>query len=440
MFALLPLLLSFPLQSASEPSAKLPEGIVAQWDGGSISALRLERFLGHTFHRKPVGQEALRHLLQIQLVEREASARGLAIPESAVSERIHLAEQQSESAGIDLYAAIAQRGMSREHFQKLIRDSLLHEELVRQDLSLTTTPTVEQQKEWTESKVGELIAASLKSPPGWALSEGNWEISLEELGASIHSALSSNRIQEYLEQLIIQDKLEAWAKETGTILTPEILQAEIEWRRNRVSQNPAFGGMTYEKLLSSQGSSLEAVKHGAELRAVGFLRLLARERWNDAWFDSLSPEVRAAHNAKFGESRQVSWLFLHAKNEKSDPLDLDFNDARNELLAYRKEMEGPHNFGKLASKLSEHEPTRTRDGMLGWLHRNEPGVIDEAVCKVAFDSDINNISDPFRTKEGMAILLVHQIRPRPDEVVFRELVRRSKHEELRESLLSDVTY
>lgn len=439
MLAFLPLLLPL-LQGAEEPQASLPEGVVAQWDGGSIPLARLERFLGTTFHRKPVGQEALRHLLQIQLVEREANARGLQIQDAEVLARVQLAEEQSKSAGIDLYAAIADRGMSVEQFQMLIRDSLLHEELVRQDLALTTPPTVEQQKEWTEAQVGELIASSMKSPPGWALSKGNWKISLDELGASIHSALSQTRIREYLEQIIVQDKLEDWAKESRAVLTPEVLQEEIEWRRKRVEENPAFGGMTYEKLLSSQGSSLEAVIHGAELRSVGFLRLLSRERWNDDWFASLEPKELVAQEAKFGEAREVSWLFLHAKKEKTDPLDLDFNDAHKELLAYREEMRLPENFGSLANKLSEHEPTRTRNGMLGWLHRAEPGVIDKAVCEIAFNIPINTISDPFRTKEGMAILLVHHIRPRPDEVTFRALVRRSKHQELRKTLVENVTY
>ncbi|RMH04040.1 MAG: hypothetical protein D6702_04215 [Planctomycetota bacterium] len=427
---------------AAEPTAAepLPPGIVARWNDGEITAEDFERFLGRSFHRKPLGQEALRHLLQIQLVEREAAAAGLRIDDAEVADRLSEIRRQAEAEGFDLDSALRSRGLDPEEFRRLLRDSLLHEELVRRDLGLgpDQTPTPEQQEKWTNDRIEELLAASAAAPVGYALDEPPFRITLLELGAAIRAALPPSRQREYLEQLVLQRHLAAWARKEGVVLRDEILEQEIEWRRRHVAESPAYGGMSYDQILASQGSSLAGVRGSDELRTAGYLRLLARRRWPDSWFESLSPEERRTLEGQAGEARLVRWILLRAKEEKTDPLDLDFAEARQELADLAAEATDEAAFARLAGEVSEDDASRRRGGLLGWVHRLDPAGADPAVVEAAFALEPGRVSEPIRVAGGMALVWLSEIRPRPEEAEFREEVRRSRHQQLRREILDSI--
>ncbi len=436
--ALLLQVLAGPGQDAA-PAAPFPPGVVARWDGGQLEEGPYDRFLGRSFHRKPLGQEALQHLLQIQLVEREAERLGLAVAESAVEARLDEVRRQAEEGGFDLDGALASRGLDAARFRKLLRDSLLHEELVRRELGMgpEETPTPEQQEAWSQERLAELMALSARSPEGYALDAPPYRVTLQELGAAIRVALPPGRQREYVEQLVLQRHLADWAARGKVVLGEEVLARELDWRRVHVAGNPAFGGMSYEQILSSQGSSVESVKSSDELRTAGYLWLLAAERYPDAWFDALPAEERTALEGQVGEARSVRWLLLRAKDQKVDPLDLDFDDARAELEAYRAEIATEEDFARLAGELSEHEVSRPRGGMLGWVHRYEPSV-DLTVCQAAFALEPGQVSEPVMVADGMALVFLCAVRPRPEEAAFRDLVRRSRHSELRQEILEGL--
>jgi len=296
-------------------------------------------------------------------------------------------------------------------------------------------PTPEQLSAWSKNRVEELMSASLAPPEGYAIDAPPYRVSLPELGAVIRAALPALRLKEYLTQIVLEEQLLQWARENKVILSEAILELEIAWRRKRVAENPAFAGMTYEKLLSSQGSSIETVRHGRELRAAGYLRMFSEMEFDDEWFSTRSQEELTQFDLQYGEAREISWLMLHAVEEKVDPLDLDFADAKHELDSYLLEINSADDFARLASELSEHEPSRPNDGRLGWVHRAEPGVIDNNILLAAFSLAPGEISAPIRFGEGMAIVICHQIRPRPGQSEFRTQVRRGMHNELRPLVL-----
>ncbi|MCH2112108.1 MAG: peptidylprolyl isomerase [Planctomycetes bacterium] len=425
------------LSAFQDPATnEFPTHLVARWKGGEITSERFDRFLGRNFRGKPLGQEALRHILQIQLVETESVARGLTVPKEAVDERIETARAQASLAGFDLDDLMAQRGLSSTEFRNLLRNSLLHEVLVEADLNLQgKAPTVEQLTEWTESKIESLMAASLSAPQGFALDSPPYRIDLAQLGEAIRRAIGPQRQLEYCEQLTVEEISQQWGRDSNRVLTEDVLQAEIAWRRKRVQENPAFAGMSYEKLLESQGSSLASVRKGRELRAAGWLRLFSEVVYDQEWFEQRSEADQKSDESLFGETRNLSWLFLHAKESKEDPLDLTFSEAHAELMEYRKEMNGPEGFAGLAEQLSEHEASRKAGGQLGWCHRAEPGVIDPQVLLTGFQLSAQQISNPVRLKNGMALIYCSAIRPRPGQAEFRNALRRSRHQELREMLL-----
>ncbi len=427
-------------EPASAPAGPpFPPGVVARWKGGELGEARYDRFLGRSFHRKPLGQEALQHLLQIQLVEGEAERLGIGVAEGLVDQRVQEAYDQADEAGMDLTAALKARGLSPESFRALMRDALLHEELVRRELGLgpAQTPSPEQQEAWSQARLQELMGRAVAAPEGYAIDSPPYQVTLQQLGEAIRAALPPGRQREYIEQLVLQIHLADWATRNRVVLGEEVLHAEIEWRRRHVAENPAFGGMSYEQLLQSQGSSVESVKTSEELRTAGYLRLLAADRYPDAWFDALSAEDRVALEGQNGETRKVRWLLLRAVETKTDPLDLDFEEAAAELEAFRQEVGSEADFERLAGELSEHEVSRLQGGMLGWVHQYESSV-DLAVCQAAFGMEAGECSPPVRVGEGVALVYLSEIRPRPEEATFRALVRRSRHQELRKEILTQI--
>lgn len=453
---LLPILAAVaPLLPAQEAQAPLPPEVIARWDGGELSAESFDRFLGAYAHYQGIGQEALSHILQVRLVEVEAERAGLSVTPVAVEARIQEARAQLEDAGLELESLLRNRQMTFGEFEKLIGDSLLHEKLVRAEKKLgpdaEVTPTMLQ--EWSEARLASLLEQSKVAPPGMALDVPPYHVTEQELGEVLRRTMSELELRDHVEQMILQYEMPKWAASARMALTDDILQREIEWRRQRVKDNPAYGGLTYEEILQSRQSSIESVLQSDELRTVGYLRLMSEQVYDDSWFASLPADARAELDNQYGGSRLVAWIFLNATEKPQSELDLDFPGAERELLALREQINSIEDFHRLASLYSEDEPTRRRQGILGWIHRQEKGVEPE-ICQAAFDAAGVGVQGPVRVdsapigtnlppgiaknRSGMALVLVQDIREAPTESQFRDLVRRGMHEELRQRYLDSL--
>jgi hypothetical protein len=422
--------------------------VVATWNGGSISTAQFDAFLGKHAHLHDDGQSALAHILQLQLVEFEAAAAGLTVSPSAVDKIIAEARQQIEDAGQDLETILATRQVSMQEFRKLMGDSLLHQKLVRKALNLPADAPVsaEMQTSWSQERIASLLEQASAAPAGMALDVAPYHISLTELGATLRRTMGDSDLQDRVNQLVLGLVLPAWANSQKLVLNDVTLYQEIEWRRKRVKENPAYSGVSYEDLLKSRGSSVEAVLKSQELQVAGYMRLLAEQRYPDSWFDALSEEERAKLDNTYGESRMLSWILLRALEEKGDELDLDFEEASAELKLLSERMRSSKDFHDLARDYSEDEVTRRREGRLGRIHASEDGV-PQALCDAAFAVDKPGIYGPVKVVDqplfappisGMALILVEDFDPAPSEQEFRELVRRGQHRELRKTFLAEI--
>jgi hypothetical protein len=188
------------------------------------------------------------------------------------------------------------------------------------------------------------------------------------------------------------------------------------------------------------------VRESDELRVAGYLRLLSERVMPDSFFDDLSEELTQRYDNEHGETRNVGWILLRAADEKESPLDLDFDEAKEELLALRDRIKTAEDFSDLAYDYSEDDRTRRRGGMLGWIHHYEKGVT-AALATAAFSKEGTGIygpikivdDNPLQPLSGMALILVKDIRPRPSKDAFQDAVRRGTHRDLRQSFLSSIT-
>ena len=426
---------------AQDPTPPLPAGLVAQWEGGQLSEKNFQEFLGRTFKNKQLGNDALRHLLQIQLVELEADRRSLTVPPELLEERITEARDAAEAEGYDLEKLVESRGLSMQRFRKLLGDSVLHEMMARQDLGLKRGQAVsaEQLQQWTDERLASLMERARIAPEGYAIHASPYIVTTPELGKVISDILGPLRKREYLEQLVLESYMPQWAKQEGIILSDDVLEAEIDWRRRRVAENPAYGGATYEGLLQTQGATLESVRQGSELRLAGLLRLYSRTVYDEEWFAALDEEARTRLENEYGAKRRVSWMMIRAVEEKRTEIDLDYAGAAKELDIYAARAQNPTQFAQLAERYSEHEESRKRAGELGWISRSgSGGAVDPALSENAFRAPVGVPFGPFRVSGGMALVWVHEERQPVSEEAFRDEVRRGRHVELRQRVLEKI--
>lgn len=427
--------------SIQEPAPQLPDGLVAKWENGQLTDKNFAEFLGRTFKNKELGNDALRHLLQIQLVELEADRRSLTVPPELLEERVEEARNAADAEGYELEKLVVSRGLTMKRFRKLLGDSVLHEMMARQDLGLKRGEAIDstQLQQWTDERLNDLMERAAIAPEAFAIHASPYIVTTLELGKVIADILSPQRKQEYLEQLVLEAYMPTWAKANQVILTDDILEAEIEWRRRRVTENPAYGGATYEGLLQTQGATLESVRQGTELRLVGLLRLYSREVYGDAWFDALDEDARARLEGEYGTKRKVSWMMIRAVEEKRTEIDLDFAGAAKELDNHAARAQNATQFAQIAERYSEDETSRKRAGELGWISRESTaGVVDPALAANAFRAPIGSAYGPFRVSGGMALCWVHEERDPISEEAFRDEVRRGRHIELRKRVLESI--
>ena len=422
--------------------------VLATFDGGQIEADRFDRHLGADARHQQSGAEALVHILRLQIVSIEAANLGLVAADEKIDERIAIATEQIEAAGMSLEKLLVSRELEMQEFRELIGDSILHEQLVRHDLNLSIFAEVspQQLEEWSNNKLNELLELSKEAPPGMALDAPPFRVSEQELGRVMRRTMSIEELQDRLEQMVLTVALPKWAADNKAILSDDILNDEIEWRRKRVNENPAYGGATYDGLLEAKGMTVESVRQSDELRVAGYLRLLSEQVMPDSFFGDLSEELTLRYDNEHGETRNVGWILLRAADEKESPLDLDFDEAKEELLALRDRIKTTEDFADLAYDYSEDDRTRRRGGMLGWIHHYEKGVTT-ALAKAAFSIEGTGVygpikivdENPFQPLSGMALILVKDILPRPSEEEFQDAIRRGTHRDLRQSFLQGIT-
>jgi len=432
---------------AGLPQQDVAPKVLATFDGGQIEADRFDRHLGADARHQQSGAEALVHILRLQIVSIEAANLDLVAADEKIDERIAIAVEQIEAKGMSLEKLLASRELGMREFRELIGDSILHEQLVRHDLNLSIFAEVspQQLEEWSNNKLNELLELSKEAPPGMALDAPPFRVSEQELGRVMRRTMSIEELQDRLEQMVLTVALPKWAADNKAILSDDILNDEIEWRRKRVNENPAYGGASYEGLLEAKGMTIESVRQSDELRVAGYLRLLSERVMPDSFFDDLSEELTQRYDNEHGETRNVGWILLRAADEKESPLDLDFDEAKEELLALRDRIKTTKDFSDLAYDYSEDERTRRRGGMLGWIHHYEKGVT-ATLATAAFSKEGTGIygpikivdNNPLQPLSGMALILVKDIRPRPSKDAFQDAVRRGTHRDLRQSFLSSI--
>lgn len=115
-----------------------------------------------------------------------------------------------------------------------------------------------------------------------------------------------------------------------------------------------------------------------------------------AWFESHKETLRIPERVR------MSHLFLSG-HDRTKP---DRTAEVTEL--HRKLVTGVMTFAQLAATASEDERSRKHGGELGWISRER---VPEDFAQRVFSLPVAKLSEPFRTRLGWHIAIVHEKRP-----------------------------
>lgn len=399
--ALLPFLFlfGFPLQDAKS----LPSNLCARYEHGEISWDTLYEFLLQKYGKKEEGQSALQHHLQLLLVEQEAKRRGVHVAESSIASRISELEKsiQASAPSSSLQEELRSKQMSLEQFSDLLRISIAHEEMARQDLGLSAGEpiTPAQLNLWLTERMS-------KSKPDESL------ISKQTLGKTIQTFLGRKTVKNIITEMVGMELVRKKAKEFKIELSAEDIDKEIGRRRARLASNEQLKGVSYEEVLKAQGTSVEELKQDSRFLATLLLAKIAEHLYSRETLETVYKKDAARYDGLFGESRKISWLLLRAAKFPNQFVKRSFEDAEKEMQSIRERIKAPEDFARIAKLHSEDDRNRAAGGEVGFIHRLEPDF-DPTLLEAVFQAQPKAILGPFKTAQGLFLVLLEDIKPAP---------------------------
>jgi hypothetical protein len=221
----------------------------------------------------------------------------------------------------------------------------------------------------------------------------------------LDGATKQARRKEAVDRRIEQKLLDQWAPSSASLPNGQAKRSEDAFQQFLKQFEPPEG---WKPRLEMQGVSevqvreriTDEVRQGDAIEA--WLQTQRTQRPEQAesaarkWFDQHGDQFRVPERAK------VSHIFLTGHNQAK----LDRSGEISEIN--RMLTSGEATLESLAAKFSEDERSNKAGGSLGWVGRDRlPADLAEQI----FKQPVGKPSQPFRTKLGWHIALVHERRP-----------------------------
>ncbi len=440
--AILALAVALPAQTPDTPAHR--DDIVARFvvagrsQGVSGADLALE--LAGRFGNGEDGEHARNHIIDRCLVETAAAEAGLSPSTAMIDKRIEHHAATMRANGSDLSAFLRERHMSRAEFGTEVGLSIAHEQLVRRSLDLPPNRTVAPKllELWLKEArhKTDVVTDPARLRPGVVAQVGPRTLTLLDLGAALAKTATSKRREKFIRQIIAQRLLEAEAERYGIEVTVADGRAEVARREREIEADPRFAGVSYARLLESQGTDKESIASSPV-----FLAQIRQERISHHRFDRNSlerelQEQRAAIEARLGQQRHIHIILVRANdgNLPGEFVDRDFAAAAAEIAETKRRIADGMSFADAARVYSDDPYTKVRGGEVGMRVRAAEGLPRE-VLDAAFTLPLLQVSDPVKTSAGYYLAQVSRIGAQPtDDELLRRLRREHSDQHLHDLL------
>lgn len=421
--------LSAPVLAQEAAPAELGPGIAARGEGVVLTFAEFDALAQHRHTMTETGRASLQHLLRARVLERLAEESQLVVGPDRVEARRAQVERDVKASGqagsLDDY--LRANHVSPAVFREFLRLGMIHEELARRALGIPEGQPVngEQQEMWLDQII-EQRGTDLPLPP-WDGPRavvgrcGDVEVRLDEFLPHLRTQISREDVQADCYQLMMLKQLAGRLPDLSAEARERGIEAELVRRRAVFAADPKHHGVPFDQVMTAKGLPPERLRQDPAV-VIGSLAQL--------WLDHTHGEqgMRDAYKAerdwfdgRFGESIEVSVIFLRASVMRNDLNPRTFEDAELELARLAEEITTKAEFEALARTRSEDGSSREGGGALGWLTRSAGGA-PEALVGTAFANPGSGLNGPLRIGPGVVLAWIGDQRPAPEWSVMREHV------------------
>ncbi|MFO0980756.1 MAG: peptidylprolyl isomerase [Planctomycetota bacterium] len=417
---------------------KLPPGVAAMVDAAPVPIEEFQDHLVDRYLSEPIGKQAFEQVIDECVVDIEALRRAISVSAEQIERKVAELDGQVRAAqSHSLEQELADKGIDPDDFRALLKKSMAHEIMARQDFGLGASEMVppEKLKLWlTEHKSHVAVVREGLPPRVLAMVEGK-PITTTEVGRALSKVIDAGELRKALTELIGIRLIERRVAERKLELTAADLDREIESRDRLLKHNSSVEGVSYATLLHAQGRSVEELQRTRRFRAEVALGKMCDQANGEAELEAYWTEHQAEFTAVYATTHRIATIFLKAVEYQNQFQLRTFKDADQELGALKERIAAGTSFKSLAHIYSEHA-SRQNDGDLGFIGPSTKGM--EPLYKAVAPLEVGAIAGPVHTGDGTHLVMLTDKRAPPGYEDLREEVRREVRQDYYRDLFKNV--
>ena len=449
---ILPLIALFqPLQA---PLVEEP-AICATGRGTELTELELDELLILRHGRSPRGREILQHLLEGRMVDAIAAERDVRVKEEELKARVDTLEEQVKRSGEaeSLEAYLKASGVNQVMFYEYMRLAVLQEQLTRLSVGIPegTNVTGEQQRAWLEGEIAER-GVTEEEPPfqrGVVLTCPPIQIKTPEFLTHLRSQLPPEELKETCYHLLLAKRVRARLPDLSPAEIARAIEAEVARRRSEAEADPSYAGVSFERLLASQGLTPASLAKDPSVLIAALSGLYVDRVYGEDGLRAAYNTDRDYFDGNYGEALGVRVLFLRAARFTNDFIPRTFEMAESDMQQMLSVLESEEEFLAVSQARSEAQGELAK-GALHWMPKLDKQVRSDLVA-AAFDrwggltelpeDPKQRLLGPTRTPKGCVLLWLSSRRPAPAWELMAQQVRQDMRRRFVEDTLkpSEVT-
>jgi hypothetical protein len=444
---LVTIILALAPHTPQDPAA--PTALIcATGRGTRLELAELDELLLLRNASSPAGQEILRHLLEARLVEAIAAERGVHASAAEVTQRISDLKEQMHTDGTaqSLNDYLKSSGVDPEVFAIYLRLAILQEKLTRLALGIEEGAIVsgEQQSSWINAEI-ERRGVVRSQPPfhkGVVLTCPPVQLKVSEFLDHLRTQLPETELREACYHLLLVHRIRRRMPDVSPAEIDRAVEREVARRRKAAESDPAYAGIPFERLLASQGLSLDALTRDPTVSIAALSGLYVDRAYGDDGLRAAYNTEREYFDGHYGEALGVRALFLRAARFTNEFIPRTFAAAESEMNEMLAAIEGEDEF-LLISKARSEAQGELAKGALHWMpvldKQIGAALVSEAFARWGGRSELpedprERLIGPTRTPKGIAVLWLSARRPAPAWASMALHVR----QDLRRRFLADV--
>jgi len=279
------------------------------------------------------------------------------------------------------------------------------------------------------TKIHEGVGGAAAKDPNEAIAMVNGEpilrLELDAILDKVKQKMGTKRLhlveEKIIKDLVTQFVLKQFIRKEDIQISSTRIEEEINAFRENIKNNPDTADKSLETLLEEQGGGID------ELRMAMDISLSIDEYLNRTTSEEEMKEYFTENIGIFNsETVTASHILIDTRTIKDEE---GLKKAKEDTERLKKELDNGADFAKLAEENSDC-PSAKSGGELGVIAR---GQMVEEFEKTAFNTEVNSISEPIKTKFGYHIIKI------TDKQVGKDITFEETKENVKLALFNEKT-